>query len=77
MELKNFDLEESLYKDKQGQLYKYVLALIEKPLIENILRRTKGNQLKTAKILGINRNTVRAKIKKLGINMKDWRTELR
>lgn len=62
------ELEESLYNDKRGALYKAILEVIEKPLIEHILERTEGNQLKAAKILGINRNTIRTKIKKLGIN---------
>ena len=67
------ELNDSLYKEKQGILYKYVLEAIEKPLIERVLERTYGNQLKAAKILGINRNTIRAKIKKLGINPNKWK----
>ena len=61
-------LQDSLYDEKRGVLYKAVLEVIEKPIIERALERTEGNQLKAAKILGINRNTMRAKIKKLGIN---------
>ena len=49
-------------------LYKSILEIIEKPLFEHVLERTEGNQLKAARILGINRNTMRAKVKKLGIN---------
>ena len=45
----------------------------EKPLIEHVLERTEGNQLKAAKILGMNRNTMRAKIKKLGIDPDQWK----
>jgi two-component system nitrogen regulation response regulator GlnG len=67
------ELNDSLYKEKQGTLYKYVLAAIEKPLIERALERTYGNQLKAAKILGINRNTIRTKIKKLGIDPHKWK----
>jgi two-component system nitrogen regulation response regulator GlnG len=67
------ELDDSLYKDKQGVLYKYVLEIVEKPLIEHALERTYGNQLKAAKILGINRNTIRAKIKKLGIDPNKWK----
>ena len=62
-------LEDSLFYQKQGVLYKSILEVIEKPLFEHILKRTEGNQLKAAKILGINRNTMRSKIKKLGINV--------
>ena len=67
------ELEESLYHEKRGDLYKAVLDAIEKPLIERALERTFGNQLKAAKILGINRNTIRAKIKKLAINVDRWK----
>jgi len=58
-----------LYQEKQGVLYKYILRAVEKPLIENVLERTKGNQLEAARILGLNRNTIRSKIRKLGINV--------
>ena len=40
---------------------------IEKPLIQVTLKRLKGNQVKTAKLLGINRNTLRRKIQDLNI----------
>jgi len=68
LEDKIIELENSLYNEKKGILYKSILEVIEKPMIEHMLERTEGNQLKAAKILGINRNTIRAKIKKLGIN---------
>ncbi|MBN1913276.1 MAG: hypothetical protein JW788_02635 [Candidatus Omnitrophica bacterium] len=55
-------------EEKEGTLYRSVVEATEKPLIEEILARTKGNQLRAAKILGINRNTMHSKIKKLGIN---------
>lgn len=72
-EKKIIELDDSLYKEKQGTLYKYILEIIERPLIEHALERTYGNQLKAAKILGINRNTMRAKIKKLGIDPDRWK----
>ncbi len=48
-------------------LYDTVLSEVEKALITIILRETNGNQLKTSKILGINRNTLRTKIKEYKI----------
>jgi Fis family transcriptional regulator len=51
------------------KLYRFILATIEKPLIESVLNRTCGNQSKAAKFLGINRNTLHSKIKKLGIKV--------
>jgi len=40
---------------------------VEKPLITHVLRKTEGNQVRAASLLGINRNTLRKKIKELGI----------
>ncbi|MDD5568288.1 MAG: helix-turn-helix domain-containing protein [Candidatus Omnitrophica bacterium] len=65
--------ENSLFNEKKGVLYKSVVESIEKPLIEQTLERTEGNQLKAARILGLNRNTLRAKIKKLEINLEQYK----
>ena len=73
MPKKVIELEESFYRDKEGALYKSVLEAIQKPLIERILEKTRGNQLKAAKILGINRNTLRTKIKSLHIDANRWK----
>jgi len=70
------ELENSLFDEKKGVLYRSVLEAIEKPLLEQALERCEGNQLKAARILGINRNTMRAKIKKLGIDVSNWKTKL-
>lgn len=70
---KIIELENSLYNEKKGLLYKSILDIIEKPLFERTLQRAEGNQLKAAKILGLNRNTVRQKIKRLGINPKIYK----
>lgn len=50
-------------------LYDRVMPLLEKPLIEMTLRATGGNQLKAAHVLGINRNTLRKKIRLLNIDL--------
>ena len=70
---KVLELSESFYNEKTGVLYKSILEAIEKPLLEDVLERTEGNQLKAAKILGINRNTIRAKIKKFSIDPNRWK----
>lgn len=44
-------------------LYQTVIAEVEKALIDIVLAETGNNQLRAAKTLGINRNTLRAKIK--------------
>ncbi|MEO1397939.1 MAG: nitrogen regulation protein NR(I) [Pseudomonadota bacterium] len=49
-------------------LYETVLHEVEEPLIQLTLRATRGNQIQAAKLLGLNRNTLRKKIKDLDIN---------
>ena len=51
-------------------LHRRILAEIEKPLIMETLYHTVGNQIKAAHILGLNRNTLRKKIKELNIPSK-------
>ncbi|MDD2751720.1 MAG: helix-turn-helix domain-containing protein [Candidatus Omnitrophica bacterium] len=70
---KIFALNEAIYEEKKGILYRYILETVEKPLLEQALEHTYGNQLKAAKILGINRNTMRSKIKKLRIDLNKWK----
>jgi two-component system nitrogen regulation response regulator GlnG len=48
-------------------LYATFLGAVERPLIELVLERTGGNQVKAAQMLGINRNTLRKKISELGV----------
>jgi two-component system nitrogen regulation response regulator GlnG len=47
--------------------YRELLERVERPLIEAALARTEGNQIRAARVLGINRNTLRKKIVDLGI----------
>jgi len=51
-----------------GTLYHGALAAFERPLFEHALRRTGGNQLRAAQLLGINRNTLRKRLDDLDIN---------
>jgi Fis family transcriptional regulator, factor for inversion stimulation protein len=44
-------------------LHKFVLEEIEAPLFEVVMRVTKNNQSKAAKLLGLNRGTLRKKLK--------------
>lgn len=50
-------------------LYDRILREIEQPLISLALEATRGNQLRAAELLGLNRNTLRKKIKDLEINV--------
>ncbi|MCH9636588.1 MULTISPECIES: DNA-binding transcriptional regulator Fis [unclassified Rickettsiella] len=46
-----------------SNLYGLVLAEVESPMLEVVLRQTRGNQTKAAKMLGISRGTLRKKLK--------------
>ena len=48
-------------------LYQRVLKEVERPLITLTLQATKGNQIRAAEVLGLNRNTLRKKIRELNI----------
>ena len=50
-------------------LYGRVLREVEKPLLQLTLAAARGNQLKAAQILGLNRNTLRKKIRELNIEV--------
>lgn len=62
---------ERYFKDLDGEsptaIYDMVLRMIEKPMIETVLREAEGNQTSAAEMLGINRNTLRKKMQQLRI----------
>jgi two-component system nitrogen regulation response regulator GlnG len=51
----------------RDKLYPKALAQFEIPLLQHVMRHVKGNQLKAAALLGINRNTLRKKLTDYGI----------
>lgn len=66
-------------RDAQVQLdglYTLVMEQVEKPLIELSLNVFNGNQVKTAQMLGINRNTLKKKIDTYKIQPKAVRSSL-
>jgi len=50
--------------EKTTGVYDMVIAEVEKPLLDIVMRHAKSNQCKAAEILGINRNTLRKKLKR-------------
>lgn len=53
--------------EKPCRVYDMVINSVEKPLLESVLHRVRGNQTHAAEMLGINRNTLRKKMKEHGI----------
>ena len=51
----------------EGEVYDAALAEFERPLFAAVLAQTGGNQLRAARVLGINRNTLRKRLTQLGL----------
>ena len=75
----NFTLRESvelamknyfaqLDNEQPTNIYELVLAEVEAPLMESVMTYTQGNQTKASQVLGLNRGTLRKKLKTYGLN---------
>jgi two-component system, NtrC family, nitrogen regulation response regulator GlnG len=65
---------EHIFAGRDGRLppaglYGRILREVERPLIARVLTQTRGNQLRAAALLGVNRNTLRKKIRELDIEV--------
>ncbi len=60
---------EKLDGEPADNLYELVIGSVEKSLIADVLNRARGNQSEAAGMLGINRNTLRAKVDKYKIKI--------
>lgn len=62
---------ENYFRHLDGQavsdVYNMVLAEIEAPLLEVVMKNTRQNQTKASEILGLNRGTLRKKLKQYGL----------
>ncbi len=59
-----FELEGTL----PNNMYELVLRQVEQPLFEAILEHTKGNQSRAAELLGLNRGTLRKKLRSYNLH---------
>ncbi|MEO0369038.1 MAG: DNA-binding transcriptional regulator Fis [Pseudomonadota bacterium] len=59
------------FADMNGQkptkLYQFFMGEVEKPFLETVMQQVEGNQSQAAEILGINRNTLRKKLKQYNL----------
>jgi Fis family transcriptional regulator len=60
-------MDELFFKENEGHVWRDISDSMEKPLLEKLLRYTHWNQVQASKILGINRNTLRTKLKRHGL----------
>jgi Fis family transcriptional regulator len=58
----------SLNGHRPGRLYDLVLREVEEPLFRTVLEYAEGNQSRAADILGINRGTLRKKLRTYGLS---------
>ena len=61
------DFVDKLDDNAHVGLYDRVIESVERPLVEEALRHVGGNQTKAGKLLGINRNTLRKKLRYYGL----------
>ena len=59
----------TLNGDRPGDLYDLVIGEVERPLFKAVMDYTQGNQSQAAGILGINRGTLRKKLKQYHIEL--------
>jgi Fis family transcriptional regulator len=53
---------------KPHALYDLVIQSVERPMLQSVLERASGNQSRAAAILGLNRNTLRKKMREHGLD---------
>lgn len=61
------DYFEKVDHENISDLYELVLSEVEAPLLETVMRHTRSNQSKASIMLGLNRGTLRKKLKKYGM----------
>lgn len=69
------DFLKNNYEEKEGILYDTLIQKVEKHLFEIILGNHSGKQVAAAKVLGINRNTLKRKIDAMNIEVKKGRIQ--
>jgi two-component system, NtrC family, nitrogen regulation response regulator GlnG len=58
---------EQLRAANNPRVHREALALLERPLLAHVLALTGGNQLRAARVLGLNRNTLRKRCRELSL----------
>ncbi len=62
-----YEALERYFRDLNGQppgdLYRLVMSQVEEPLLDVVMKQVRGNQSNAAQLLGINRSTLRKKLR--------------
>jgi two-component system nitrogen regulation response regulator GlnG len=69
------ELVESMLHDGAGDLHARVVRAAERVLFARVLRHTKGHQSRASELLGLNRSTLRYKLRELGLSVDRVLTE--
>ena len=56
-------LVRALLKEGEADLYAKVISAVDRVVLEEVIRHERGNQVRASEVLGISRNTLRAKIR--------------
>ncbi|MDR4467100.1 MAG: hypothetical protein MRJ68_02240 [Nitrospira sp.] len=75
LEVKMGEFVKGMRNGSARNLHPILLAAVERPLITSALKETRGNQIRAAELLGLNRNTLRKKIVDLHIPLKLTKTK--
>jgi DNA-binding protein Fis len=70
-------LADLLVASRPGHVYREVLAVFERSLLVHILRLTGGNQLRAARLLGVDRATLYKRCREFGLRSSDFRADPR
>jgi DNA-binding protein Fis len=61
------EIVEQLRGANSPRVHREAIALLERPLLAHVLALTNGNQLRAARVLGLNRNTLRKRCRELSL----------
>jgi len=75
LEVKMGEFVKGMRNGSARNLHSILLTAVERPLITSALKETRGNQIRAAELLGLNRNTLRKKIVDLHIPLKLTKTK--
>ena len=68
-----YKIDDYFFMANNGRIYPLAIESIERVLIEKALEISRGNQITASKVLGIHRNTLHTKVRKLKIDVDKYK----